>query len=120
MVSETLHGAASQGGSIGEEKMTKNSNLTSKAAREYRSWVRRQAGLKSGSGVTVRVVSGDVAPALQGESGHYTTPGGKPVYHPNAYRRAWGKPVYHCTTERVEVGEGWLLARGIPLLALQA
>ncbi len=42
----------------------------------------------------VSVIPGDASPAIVGESGHWTTPG--------------GKPVYHCSTIEVIVGEGWL------------
>lgn len=43
-------------------------------------------------------------PELVGQSYHFTTITGKPVYYPNAYRRAYGKPVYHSSTLRIEVG----------------
>jgi len=56
----------------------------------------------------VEIVPGDASPAMEGDGFHYTTPGGRSVYHPNAYRRAWGKPVYHGSTIRVEVGEEWV------------
>jgi hypothetical protein len=59
----------------------------------------------------VTVVEGDVAPHCTGEGCHYVTPSGKPVYHPNAYRRAFGKPVYVASTLQVVVGQGWLDAQ---------
>lgn len=88
-------------------------NVNARRAREYRSWVRRQ--VNAPSHVQICVVPGSAAPALLGHFGHYTTRSGKPVRHPNAYRRAWGKPVYHASTIRVEVGSDWLVARRIPL-----
>jgi hypothetical protein len=59
-------------------------------------------------GLPIRVIPGDQSPVIDGDPGHWTTPGGKPVYHPNAYRAAWGKPIYHCSTECVEVGLEWI------------
>lgn len=81
-------------------------------AREYRAWVRAQAS-KRGTSIPVVVVDGDVAPRRTGAGFRFVTPGGNPVYHPNAYRRAWGKPVYVPSTIRVEVGAAWLRDRGI-------
>lgn len=57
----------------------------------------------------VVLIPGDNPPKLVGESFHFTTPGGRPVRYPNAYRRAYGKPVYHPSTLRVEVGAGFPL-----------
>lgn len=54
-----------------------------------------------GSSYSIRVVPGDAPPQLVGESFHWTTPGGKPIRHPNAYR--WPK-VYHASTLHVVVG----------------
>lgn len=48
------------------------------------------------------------APKLCGESCHWTTPGGRPVYYPNAYRRSFGRPVYHPSTLHITVGRGWI------------
>jgi hypothetical protein len=56
----------------------------------------------------VYVVDGCGSPTLLGDFGHWTTPSGKPVAYPNAYRRAFGRPVYHCSTLRVIVGRAWL------------
>jgi len=83
------------------------------AAQGYRAFVRAQAKA-SGSTCAIRVVPGSVAPHMEGDSFYFTTPGGKPVYHPSAYRKAWGKPVYHASTLRLEVGEGWLARYQIP------
>ena len=75
----------------------------------------RRAVLKSAgetqANIQIEVIPGvAVAPRTVGETYHYVTPGGRPVYHPNAYRRAWGKPVYVASTRRVIVGEQWLAA----------
>ena len=67
------------------------------------------------SSCPVVVTGGDSPPTLEGEEYHYTTPGGAPVYHPNAYRRAWGKPVYHASTLRVEVGQDWRACAALPV-----
>lgn len=62
----------------------------------------------------IRIVPGDSRPTLRGSGFYYTTVGGRPVRHPNAYRRAWGRPVYHPSTLSVVVGRlypqsvGWL------------
>jgi hypothetical protein len=81
-------------------------------ARQYRQWIRRQAS--AARYVPIAIVPGADAPTEQGEPGHYTTPGGRPVRYPNAYRRAWGKPVYHLSSVTVTVGADWLSSRGIP------
>lgn len=57
----------------------------------------------------VEVTPGAKAPEAEGTSYYFTTPGGKPINHPNAYR--WPK-VYHPSTRHVEVGQGWL-QRGV-------
>ena len=68
----------------------------------------RSAG-ENQANIPIKIIRGvAVAPRTAGESYYYVTPGGKPVYHPNAYRRAWGKPVYMPSTRRVEVGELYL------------
>lgn len=74
----------------------------------------RAAVNASGTSYPIRIVDGSAAaPELVGESHHYVTPGGKPVYHPNAYRRAWGKPIYVSSTRAITVGRDWLFARGL-------
>lgn len=40
-----------------------------------------------------------------GRGYHYTTPGGKPIYHPSAYR--WPK-VYHASTLEIRVNPYWV------------
>lgn len=79
--------------------------------RSVRAWIRKRANAHATA--PIAVVSGAGEPVLRGVSWHYTTQGGRPVYHPSAYRRAWGKPVYHASTLRVEVGTDWLRAHGI-------
>jgi hypothetical protein len=83
------------------------------AASEYRTYVRAQAKA-SGSTCPIQVVPGTAAPHLTGSSFYFTTPGGKPVYYPSAYRKAFGRPVYNSSTRRIEVGAGWLAQRLIP------
>ena len=58
--------------------------------------------------VPVEVIPGTQKPTLTGESSHYVTPSGKPVYYPNAYRRAFGKPIYVSSTLAVYVGEEYV------------
>jgi len=71
--------------------------------------VRQHAGARAN--MPVDVIDGSDAPEVTGRSYYWTTPGGRPVYHPAAYRRAYGKPVYHGSTLSVEVGVEWLAAR---------
>jgi hypothetical protein len=70
--------------------------------------VRAAVGLR-GSACPIKIQDGFGAPIRTGQGGHWTTPGGRPVYYPNAYRRAWGKPVYHCSTLGIAVGAGWII-----------
>ena len=85
---------------------------SSRRSAQARTFCRRKAGVsRDNTTVPVVVVEGDAAPTLEGEGYHFTTPGGRPVYHPNAYRAAWGKVVYHASTLRVVVGAKWVLAR---------
>lgn len=88
-------------------------NRILQAAREYRTYVRVMAKA-AGSTCPIAVVDGDAAPHTTGSTGYYTTPGGRPVRYPHAYRRAWGKPVYHCSDYRLEVGREWLAQHLIP------
>lgn len=53
----------------------------------------------------VEIIKGNDAPYGHGISSHYTTPTGKIVRYPNAYR--WPK-VYHPSTRKILVGRGWL------------
>lgn len=71
----------------------------------------RAAVRMTGHSCPIIDVDGFAPPTVEGESYHWTTPGGRPVYHPNAYRRAWGKPVYHGSTLRIRVGRGWILSQ---------
>lgn len=74
-----------------------------------RAAIRRIAGAP-GETMPVVIVDGAAPPCERGRSFHFTTPGGRPVYHPSAYRRAKGRPVYHHSTRRIEVGADWLRA----------
>jgi hypothetical protein len=53
-------------------------------------------------------------PKLVGKGFYWTTPGGKLIHYPNAYR--WHK-IYHPSTLRVEVGANWkpLIPKGMQL-----
>lgn len=66
--------------------------------------IARQFAFATHKNVPVEIVPGLQFPEETGQSFHWTTPGGRPVYHPNAYRRAWGKPVYNNSTLCVTVG----------------
>jgi len=55
----------------------------------------------------VQTVPGAEPPRTEGETGYCTTPGGKLIHYPNAYK--WPK-VYWPSTIRVVVGAGWVPA----------
>jgi hypothetical protein len=65
----------------------------------------RRLAKDDGSNTPIRIVPGNAAPHFCGTSAHYTTPKGKPIYHPNSYVYHM---VRHASTVRVEVGEDWL------------
>ncbi len=79
--------------------------------RDYRvmSRVVRDAVDGRGKSCPIYTVPGFAAPRVEGKSYHWTTPGGRPVYHPSAYARAFGKAVYHGSTLQIVVGAGWML-----------
>lgn len=57
-------------------------------------------------------VDGYAAPRITAEptSYRFETPGGRPVYYPSAYRRAFGRPVYISATKgTIRVGRGWAI-----------
>lgn len=64
---------------------------------------------REGDSAPIEIVAGDTAPRAAGRSYYWTTPGGKAIQYPNAYR--WPK-VYHASSRRIEVGVDWLVARG--------
>jgi hypothetical protein len=77
--------------------------------RELSRLVRAHCGAASSRPIVV--VPGRGAPRKCGEGCRFETPGGRPVYHPSAYRRAYGRPVYVASTRRVEVGAQWVARR---------
>ncbi len=59
----------------------------------------------------VILVDGNAAPALKGESWHYTTRSGERIHHPSAYScKGWSSMCYHPSTIRIEVGREWRIA----------
>jgi len=77
--------------------------------REVRSYaIRHNQGCYTRSDAPVYLIEGKSAPHWRGHSFRYTTKTGKPVHHPNAYRKAWGKPVYVQSSRRIEVGREWV------------
>jgi len=76
---------------------------------ELRKYIRKQADA-TGKCWPIKLVDGYKCPTVTGHSFHYVTPGKhRPVYYPNAYRRAWGKPMYVGSTKCIEVGADWIL-----------
>jgi hypothetical protein len=77
--------------------------------RQQRRAILRSAN-ESQANISIDIIRGvAVAPRTVGESYHYTTQTGMPIYHPSAYRRCgWSSMVYVPSTRRVMVGEQWL------------
>jgi len=69
--------------------------------------LRTLAGAR-GKSVPITFDGQNLEPRLVGEPARYETPSGKPVYYPNAYRKAFGRPIRIASTYRVVVGLGWL------------
>jgi len=74
--------------------------------REQRRIIREAAGAHRS--MPIRITDGCDSPHEVGEGFRWETQSGKPIYHPNAYRRAGGRPVYRPSTRCVEVGVEWL------------
>lgn len=72
-----------------------------------RTFLRQCAGLPSSDRTPIHLVAGDASPELIGRGFYWTTPGGKPIYYPNAYK--WRK-VYHHSTWAIRVGKEWIAA----------
>lgn len=92
------------------------STIRSDSTRQYRrlSQAVRSAARQAGKPYPIETVDGFAAPAVVGESNHYTTRTGRPVYHPSAYaRKGWSSLVYHHSTVRIRVGRGWLIGQGL-------
>src|SRR5271165_6172658 len=85
------------------------SRIEKLALREIRSYAIRHAGGQYVyKAAPIEHVDGMTKPHFVGESYSFQTKTGKPVRHPNAYRRAWGKPVYIASTRRIIVGRDWI------------
>lgn len=74
--------------------------------KEVMAAVRAAIGV-SGCPYPIEMTEGDSPPELHGKSHHWTTPGGKPIHFPSAYR--WRK-VYHASTMHIRVGRKWVEA----------
>lgn len=74
--------------------------LTIAAKRKIRQHANARANMP------VDVIAGSDKPKVTGKSYYWTTPGGRPIHFPNAYK--WPK-IYHASTLSVEVGIGWLI-----------
>lgn len=74
----------------------------------------RIAANASRNNLPVEIVEGNSEPTEKGRSWHYETKGGTYIAHPSAYSKfGWSNMVYVGSTRRVEVGYGWLAARGL-------
>lgn len=80
--------------------------ISKEATKEIKSFASRKAtGYTS---APIEVIDGNIKPYWAGRSFSWETKTGKPVYYPNAYRRAWGKPIYIPSTRHIVVGKDWL------------
>lgn len=70
--------------------------------------LRELAGLPRSSRLKVVFAEGDAPPARAGRPAYAHDGTGYPVINPHAYKRAGGKVVWVGSTQRVEVGIGWL------------
>jgi hypothetical protein len=93
--------------------------LSSEVKRECRYVARKNGGGYVRSDAPIVIEPGKAAPRYVGHSFRFETKTGKPVYHPNAYRRAWGKPVYIPSTRHIVVGKQWLWQLEKDLLQLK-
>jgi hypothetical protein len=82
--------------------------ISLQAATEIRRFAIQHNKGYSYTAATIEVIEGWETPHFIGNSFRWETKSGKPVYHPNAYRRAWGKPIYIPSTRRIVVGQKWL------------
>jgi hypothetical protein len=80
-------------------------HLSDEAIKQIRSWALKRYRMRTDA--PVMVIEGDFPPRRNGTSYRYETKTGKPVYYPNAYRRAWGKPIYIPSSIIIEVGKKW-------------
>lgn len=70
-----------------------------------------RAACNASGSCPVRIVLGDRAPRLVGESYHWETAGGTRINHPAAYsKKGWSNCFYIASTLRVIVGIGWLVS----------
>lgn len=81
---------------------------TTETTREQRKAIRQAARCDQHDHCPIVVVEGSAAPREVGQSYRWTTPSGREVRHPSAYRAHYGRPVYHHSTRRIEVGAEWL------------
>jgi hypothetical protein len=64
--------------------------------------------VKAAWNAPVILTDSDDPPELKGESWHYTTKTGKPIYYPSAYSKiGWSSMVYHRSTYHITVGIKW-------------
>lgn len=87
-------------------------DLTGKTAAELVTMPKGRTALRAyvcqaaNHSLRIELIDGAAPPSLAGSPAYWTTPGGRPVYHPRAYARL-GRVIYHPTTETVEVGRDW-------------
>jgi hypothetical protein len=67
--------------------------------------IKLNAGVETLVGNPIMIERGVYAPTIKGTGFYWTTPGGKIINYPNAYK--WRK-IYHASTRRLAVSEEWL------------
>jgi len=92
--------------------------ISKEVTRQIRSWALKHAGGHR-KDAPIIIVEGDQSPNWKGCSFYWTTKTGKPVYYPNAYRKAWGKTIYVRSSIRIEVGKNWVILLQKDLLHLK-
>jgi hypothetical protein len=92
-------------------------DLSDDAKKQIRSFAIRS--IKTCASPTIQLIDGNSKPRIVGRTFRWETKTGKPVYYPNAYKRAWGKPIYIASTRRIQVGKQWVELLETDLLQLK-
>jgi len=90
------------------------------AKKEIRSFIVRNDKDNYSSNAQIKIINGNSSPYVIGRSFRFTTKSGKPVYFPNAYRKAsFGNMVYIPSTREIVVGKNWLRQLELDLIQVK-
>ena len=81
--------------------------ISKEATKEIRRFANKNS-YHSYNSAPIKIVDGNISPCFRGNSFRWETKSGKPVYYPNAYKKAFGKPIYIPSTKHIVVGKEWL------------